>query len=1112
MSSQPDDRGDAGQPPEEPADSLDAGLRAAFGAPKEDDSGARTVLEHIERVSGGVPKVFLRPGRDGPTADDGAAGAGDVRRSGSHYELLGELARGGVGIVLRGHDADLGRDVALKVLQAQHAHRPEVLQRFVEEAQIGGQLQHPGIVPVYEMGMLDGARPYFTMKLVKGRTLASMLDERAAPAVDQHDFLRIFEAVCQTLAYAHSRGVVHRDVKPANVMVGSFGEVQLVDWGLAKVLGTRAEGVQPPGAAAADAPGRAAEPGEVEDPVIATIRSGDASDSASQSVVGSVLGTPAYMSPEQARGEVDQLDERSDVFALGAMLCTILTGEPPYVGERNQVLSRAAQADLDDAFSRLDGCGADPALVSLARECLTDARDARPRNAEQVAARIHAYLVSVDERARAAQLAAAEARVRAEDERRARRLTLALALAVIAVLAVGAGGWALVQEQRAERQADARRALDATLARARAELDLEQWDGVLAALDPVAVLAADVPEAPARLAEAKRLRARARAALEEQRLGALNAELFGALEELRRPDHHEIYPPQYARMDTEFSETFAANALPVEALDVEQALALLRERDEPEALAALLDEWSNVRRLLSLEDEAERLTLLADELDPDPQRTALRTAMAARDLDVLRAFVDSERLEQLSPATLRLVAHAMEVAGDTGRQIEVLSRAQKVHRQDFLTNLQLARMLVRADRIEEALPYYEVALALRPDSVETRHLFGIYLHRFADRVDAAAELFEQSLELGGDDAHLWYHLGQARLTQERLDEAVAALERSVELEPDYLEAHGSLGEAHLVRGDLPRAVAALRNAHGLEPGDAETLVALGSALIVSGETGEGERLVEEAIAQDPLNPKYHHKLGWAFSATGDWQRAQEALEDSVEAEPTRDALDLLADARAYQGDFAGAIEACDQSLALGPSLTALLRGGALANQVGDLETALARFRAALELDWEEPFARRMYTGLLTATERWADLEAHYTERVDRAPDSGADHNNLAWLLATCPDAEVRDLERALEHIDRAIELAPDSESYWNTLALVQLRREAWSEARRAATTFEASGLTAELNTLIEALAECRLDNHGRARELYAGGTAAPEASREPILLELREELRLLLEE
>ena len=155
--------------------------------------------------------------------------------TGDRYQLSGEIARGGMGAVLRGRDVDLGRDLAVKVLLEKYVDRPEVARRFIEEAQIGGQLQHPGVVPVYDIGRF-GDRPFFTMKLVKGQTLSALLAERTEAAGDRPRLLGIALQVAQAMAYAHAKGVIHRDLKPANIMVGAFGEVQVMDWGLAKVL------------------------------------------------------------------------------------------------------------------------------------------------------------------------------------------------------------------------------------------------------------------------------------------------------------------------------------------------------------------------------------------------------------------------------------------------------------------------------------------------------------------------------------------------------------------------------------------------------------------------------------------------------------------------------------------------------------------------------------------------------------------------------------------------------------------------------------------------------------------------------------------------------------
>jgi serine/threonine-protein kinase len=167
-----------------------------------------------------------------PDSPEGAGGLDPTGR----YQVVGEIARGGMGCVLKGRDSHLGRDVAVKVLLEAHAGCAELVQRFVEEAQIAGRLQHPGVAPVYDLGALPDKRPYFTMKLVKGRTLAAHLAGRADVSQERTRWLGVFLQVCQALAYAHARRVIHRDLKPANIMVGAFGEVQVMDWGLAKVL------------------------------------------------------------------------------------------------------------------------------------------------------------------------------------------------------------------------------------------------------------------------------------------------------------------------------------------------------------------------------------------------------------------------------------------------------------------------------------------------------------------------------------------------------------------------------------------------------------------------------------------------------------------------------------------------------------------------------------------------------------------------------------------------------------------------------------------------------------------------------------------------------------
>ena len=228
------------------------------------------------------------------------------------YEDEGELARGGVGAIHRVWDRDLQRHLALKRLRG--VDRAEALERLVEEAQVTGQLDHPGIVPVHDVGLDGEGRLYFTMKLVRGEDLTSVLRAHRSGEAEWSlpRVLNVLLRVCEAVAYAHEKGVVHRDLKPSNVRVGQFGEVYVMDWGLARV-----QGREEPAPAGATQESVAVEGG---------------SSSALLTEEGAVLGTPVYMPPEQARGEREAIGPHSDVYALGAILYELLAGAPPYAG------------------------------------------------------------------------------------------------------------------------------------------------------------------------------------------------------------------------------------------------------------------------------------------------------------------------------------------------------------------------------------------------------------------------------------------------------------------------------------------------------------------------------------------------------------------------------------------------------------------------------------------------------------------------------------------------------------------------------------------------------------------------------------------------------------
>ncbi|MCY2961743.1 MAG: protein kinase [Planctomycetota bacterium] len=307
-----------------------------------DQAASASFAERLRAAHGpdADPAVSL----DSPSSDLGKASSDLLKRlgkksTGSRYRLEGEVARGGMGAILRVWDEDIRRHLAMKVVLGKGEAatdggtpeiEPEQLARFLEEAQVTGQLDHPGIVPVHELGLDKEGRVFFTMKLVKGRDLKSIYDLVFAgkEGWSETRALTVLLKVCEAVAYAHKKGVIHRDLKPANVMVGDFGEVYVMDWGLARVMGR------------ADAHNMRIAPEAASSKSVRTERREEREGKPDSPIVtmdGLVVGTPAYMSPEQALGEVEKFGPRSDVYAIGAMLYHLLARQVPYVPQGSRM-------------------------------------------------------------------------------------------------------------------------------------------------------------------------------------------------------------------------------------------------------------------------------------------------------------------------------------------------------------------------------------------------------------------------------------------------------------------------------------------------------------------------------------------------------------------------------------------------------------------------------------------------------------------------------------------------------------------------------------------------------------------------------------------------------
>jgi serine/threonine protein kinase/formylglycine-generating enzyme required for sulfatase activity len=712
---------------------------AGDAAKQEDPAPAPSIIQRIGEITGARPSVSLRevdPAGQTPMLKPLVAGDGVSRETGK-YMVHGILGQGGVGTVHRGHDTDLGRDVAMKFLHEKFKDQPAILHRFVEEAQIGGQLQHPGIVPVYELGMSDG-RPFFTMKMVKGQTLAQSLSDRKSPAEDRRRFLMIFEQICQTMAYAHTRGVVHRDLKPANIMIGSFGEVQVVDWGMGKVL--ERGGI---------ADEKRAVTLQSQLSVIETVRSGG---HGSQSIMGSVMGTPAYMPPEQARGDVDAMDARSDVFALGAILCEILTGQPPYAGEPQELINMAAMAKLDDAHARLAASSAETDLIELTTECLMPAPAARPQSAESVATAVHEHLAAAEQRVHAAT-------IRTLALKRTQKLGIALT-AVIAAgllaslwfwqgaresaasekLARGAAEQAARGEKRARGLAD-QRAAEASAARDAAQTNLANFNRLSHVVRLETAKAEEASLYPAWPDQAEAMRGWLEGDAEELRKAL--PELRGTLRSIEA----EALP----RSDAERADARRSHARAGELSSLETKLAVLKSASDVRSGNAKIEPFTLDASKLA--KSARELNELAWPLiDPAREvfgREAEGLALARRAVSIAPETGD-DRGMVMDTLAWALFSNGLdpEALKQSRAAVAAMSKGKRADYEGYVKKLQAAIAVATGDDGRSALEELTSTVTRLRNDIEQRHTWKFtdaadqFLHGTLKNLVADIETFE----------------------------------------------------------------------------------------------------------------------------------------------------------------------------------------------------------------------------------------------------------------------------------------------------------------------------------------------------------------------------------
>jgi tetratricopeptide (TPR) repeat protein len=669
------------------------------------------------------------------------------------------------------------------------------------------------------------------------------------------------------------------------------------------------------------------------------------------------------MPPEQARGDAAIVDERADVFSLGAILCEILTGRPPYRVEEDSPRDVPPLAALAEARARLAGHADTPELADLARRCLSPDPDARPRTAGELSNEIEIYRSSVEERARTAQISAAEARVRAAEERRARRLTIALAGSILLLAGVGIGARLWVHGHDEARRTHTAQLVGAALDRASlaygqasSSTDPSHWQAASTEIGRVQSLleagesSEDLEARTRTLAE--RIRSGADAARARADVESSNRELLARISALRAPEVEGTGTIDWARVDSEYAAAFAAHGFTVDDRPATDAARAIRDRGIGVEIAAGLDEWAVARARSGQAKGADQLVQVAVSADPDETRSRLRLALLRGDAQSLLRCSKGTRLDDLPIATLSLLGSSLEKAGEPDEAIRVLRAAQRLHPDDYVTNMLLARLLWDID-YGEAARYYTAASAARPDDVVCVREFGWLLDHYLLDPAHAIDLYRRSLALHPEDPTLHLYLGHALQSSGEFDRATVEYVETLRLEPRRLFSGLKLAECALRKGDLDDAIRRSREFLAVAPSTESAHAYLGEALRRKGELGSAIVELRQATGTD---------LGAADN--GEWLRR--ALEQA--------------------GDDEGALECARRTIAVRPeSLVVDHDLGLDLAEFVDLDTAIRECREEVHLHPTSPARHAMLGVLLEAK----GLESEALFELGDAEDLGA---------------------------------------------------------------------------------------------------------------------------
>jgi serine/threonine-protein kinase len=954
----------------------------------EDDESSNWVIEGAEptRPYTRASDQQHEPLTEGESAREQGPSSSYGTTPENRYRVQSELGRGGMGVVVSGEDLTLKREVAIKVLRERGANDPVQVERFLDEARIQGRLDHPNICPVHEMGFDARGRPYFTMKRVRGKPLSQLLPD--GPIQDSRrlaELLRIYLKVCNGIALAHARGVVHRDLKPANIMVGEFGEVLVMDWGLARSVSE---------AARRETKSRARPSRQPE-----------------RSLDGDVLGTPAYMAPEQARGEIQSTGPASDIYALGGILFRILSGIAPHTGISSSTTlenaKRAIVAPMPPVALHIAPHVKE--LLAVAHKALALEASSRYATVGDLEADIEAFL---DGRALSAMSYSPVALLRKWIQRH--RIAVGAAAAV-AILSLGAFG-------------------------------LMEWRARAKVQEELLIAEQQIEQDHARLRDADRLLS-AQLELDRKKPQSHWQEANGELNSAALNTWYEFLGDAVAAKE---AIVRLADRAPSEqskaALNVAttrtQAISLCLEGANRAAAwgqSGFARGWIDRARSLGLdENEADVARLRIDHVTQ---------AKVERDLDYARGLLAEARAPQVGGTSFLDSATT-----------DLLRRKSP----------DMVRLLLQPEHVNSE---YEWERRL---SVEALGRMGDTRTKGAKGLDAVEELLEQLATIDADAsrnealgiARALGYLGDARahegLHNKRkatgwlslFSRESAAAYRRIPI-PGTISGSGSedpkdpallvdLGIRLMDQGELVGATGAFTDALKLDPTDEDARVNRGICHLQLGNAAEA--VADHTIAIDRRPDAYNafHNRGNAYNELRKYDLAIADYSECLRLKPDyAHALQGRAVAYRHTGVLASAIEDYSKALELDPKNASLFNNRGIArSDLLQYEEALSDYAEAIRLAPETTSAWMNRGYLLARTGRVQEGLADLDRAIELFPSNGQTY----LIRGTVHSFYAGNTERALKDFNQAVELSPRSGIYYSERSQVHVKLEDYRSA------------------------------------------------------------------